>query len=66
MQSFGEPMSESYRAAQAAFLQSLAAYSIFSYVFQLKDRHNGNLLIDNHGRTWPIFMPLRLRILTLL
>jgi hypothetical protein len=46
---FGEPESEAYQAAVEAFVQSLAAYSIISYVLQLKDRHNGNLLIDNVG-----------------
>ncbi len=29
--------------------RSLAAYSVISYVLQLKDRHNGNVLIDNEG-----------------
>lgn len=27
----------------------MAAYSIVSYIIQPKDRHNGNLLIDNVG-----------------
>lgn len=46
---FGLPESEPYRAGVAAFARSLAAYSIISYIFQLKDRHNGNVLIDNEG-----------------
>lgn len=46
---FGEPDSEAYIAGVDAFTRSLAAYSVISYVLQLKDRHNGNLLIDNMG-----------------
>jgi hypothetical protein len=46
---FGEPESEAYIAGVNAFTRSLAAYSMISYVLQLKDRHNGNLLIDNMG-----------------
>ncbi|KAI9762982.1 MAG: Phosphatidylinositol 4-kinase pik1alpha (PI4-kinase)(PtdIns-4-kinase) [Chaenotheca gracillima] len=49
IKSFGEPGTDPYKAGQAAFLKSLAAYSIISYVLQLKDRHNGNILIDNQG-----------------
>eukprot|EP00605_Chrysophyceae_sp_TOSAG23-4_P000441 GSChrysophyteH1.ASY1.ANO1.499.1 assembled CDS len=35
--------------AKKAFASSLAAYSVFSYLFQVKDRHNGNILIDTEG-----------------
>jgi hypothetical protein len=49
VKSFGEPDSDSYKAGVDAFTRSLAAYSIICYVLQLKDRHNGNLLIDNMG-----------------
>ena len=50
VKTFGrDPDSEPYRAAVDAFKRSLAAYSVISYVLQLKDRHNGNLLIDNEG-----------------
>lgn len=49
IKAFGEPDSEAYKAAVDAFKRSLAAYSIISYVLQLKDRHNGNILIDNEG-----------------
>jgi phosphatidylinositol 4-kinase len=49
VKTFGEPETESYVAGVDAFTRSLAAYSVISYVLQLKDRHNGNLLIDNVG-----------------
>ena len=31
------------------FAESLAGYSIFCYLFNVKDRHNGNILIDSEG-----------------
>ncbi len=49
VKTFGKPDSEPYKAAVDAFKRSLAAYSMISYILQLKDRHNGNLLIDNEG-----------------
>ncbi|KAL1835404.1 hypothetical protein VTJ49DRAFT_6781 [Mycothermus thermophilus] len=49
VKAFGQPESDAYRAGVDAFKRSLAAYSVISYVLQLKDRHNGNVLIDNEG-----------------
>ncbi|OAA53421.1 phosphatidylinositol 4-kinase PIK1a [Cordyceps fumosorosea ARSEF 2679] len=46
---FGDEASNPHRAGVDAFKRSLAAYSIISYVLQLKDRHNGNVLIDSEG-----------------
>ena len=46
---FGAPDSPAYIKATDNFAKSLAAYSIISYVLQLKDRHNGNILIDSEG-----------------
>ncbi|KAF0991562.1 hypothetical protein HZS_3521 [Henneguya salminicola] len=41
--------SESYSLAKKEFIRSLAGYSLFQYIFQVKDRHNGNILLDLEG-----------------
>lgn len=46
---WGPPSSAGFKRAQDAFMRSLAGYSIASYLMQIKDRHNGNLLIDDAG-----------------
>uniref|UniRef100_A0A8R1HZJ3 1-phosphatidylinositol 4-kinase n=1 Tax=Caenorhabditis japonica TaxID=281687 RepID=A0A8R1HZJ3_CAEJA len=46
---FGSISSETYVNAQKKFIQSTAAYSLVSYFLQLKDRHNGNILLDMEG-----------------
>jgi len=38
-----------FKAAQQNFVRSLAAYSLMSYFFMFKDRHNGNILLDTAG-----------------
>jgi phosphatidylinositol kinase/protein kinase (PI-3 family) len=35
--------------ARKNFVESLAGYSIFTYIFNVKDRHNGNILLDSSG-----------------
>lgn len=41
--------SESFRTAQRNFMQSCAAYCLISYLLQVKDRHNGNILLHSDG-----------------
>ena len=38
-----------YKLAQRNFSESLAGYSLLTYILQVKDRHNGNILLDNEG-----------------
>lgn len=49
MTEFTADPSEAFRSAQMNFVRSLAAYSLMSYLFLFKDRHNGNLLLDTAG-----------------
>jgi len=49
LQEFGALNSEEFLTAQRNFVQSCAAYCIVSYLLQVKDRHNGNILLDNEG-----------------
>ncbi|XP_042493690.1 phosphatidylinositol 4-kinase beta 1-like [Macadamia integrifolia] len=41
--------SRSFKLAQRNFVESMAGYSILCYLLQVKDRHNGNLLMDEEG-----------------
>lgn len=49
IQKFGAEKSNTYVAAQLNFIRSLAGYSMATYILNLKDRHNGNILIDEQG-----------------
>lgn len=46
---FGEKNSEEFLTAQRKFVESCAAYCLVCYIIQVKDRHNGNILLDNEG-----------------
>lgn len=44
------PDDQSLKRVRRNFMTSLAGYTIFSYIFQLKDRHNMNILLSREGR----------------
>lgn len=47
---FGLPGSARFEAARTQFIESSAAYAVVSYILQAKDRHNGNIMVDNTGK----------------
>ena len=46
---YGNQNSLGYKRAMNNYISSLAGYSLVCYILQIKDRHNGNILIDNEG-----------------
>ncbi|XP_055846245.1 uncharacterized protein LOC129912144 isoform X2 [Episyrphus balteatus] len=46
---YGDAEGEKFKAAQKNFVQSCAAYCLISYLLQVKDRHNGNILLHSDG-----------------
>ncbi|XP_040899487.1 phosphatidylinositol 4-kinase beta isoform X2 [Toxotes jaculatrix] len=49
LQDHGAPTTEAFLSAQRNFVQSCAGYSLICYLLQVKDRHNGNILLDAEG-----------------
>ncbi|XP_029959096.1 phosphatidylinositol 4-kinase beta isoform X3 [Salarias fasciatus] len=49
LQEHGAPTTEEFLTAQRNFVQSCAGYSLICYLLQVKDRHNGNILLDAEG-----------------
>ncbi|KAJ8967925.1 hypothetical protein NQ314_002584 [Rhamnusium bicolor] len=46
---YGPMTSEGFLTAQKNFVQSCAAYCLICYLIQVKDRHNGNILLQSDG-----------------
>ncbi|XP_040188730.1 phosphatidylinositol 4-kinase beta isoform X2 [Rana temporaria] len=49
LQEHGSYTTEAFLTAQRNFVQSCAGYCLVCYLLQVKDRHNGNILLDADG-----------------